>query len=161
MNTHLLAYSLSHSFHSHIHSFFKLGMVRSIINRKRKLQVNEMDTSASTLSDITEIALIETKPSSKEKKGTNKMGTNQGQRNGSLQELHNLYGCGSTLKCMRCPTVFDGTKRMRFHKEVGIKEGQETSLVFKCDHNTRDCKHTTTYLTVRKSSVIELSRGYE
>ena len=72
-----------------------------------------------------------------------------GEKNGTLQELCEKYGCANTLKCKGCSTIFDGSKRMRFHKTV-----HDNDLMFKCDHNIGDCK-TTTYLVIKTTPAID------
>lgn len=128
-------------------------MSKNIINRKRKVQqAEEADELSSTSSDSTIVAITTVKP--RKSPGPKKSTTPsyQGGLNGTLQDLHDQFMCGDTLKCKGCPTIFDGTKRLRFHKLVGQDNAgpeEYRDAMFKCDHNTKECK-TTTYLVVKR-----------
>jgi hypothetical protein len=121
-------------------------MSKNIISRKRKVQQQELEELSSTSSEgsIAPPVVIQA-PKVPRKPFSNYSDDN---KNHSLQDLDDNYNCGNTLKCKGCDTVFDGTKRMRFHKAVGV-DGTGNSLMYKCDHNTKECK-TTTYLVVRR-----------
>jgi hypothetical protein len=131
----------------------KKKMSKNIINRKRKVQqAEEADELSSTSSDSTIVAVVA--PKVRKAPGPKKADTPSytGALNGTLQDLHDQFGCEETLKCKGCQTVFDGSKRMRFHKLVGNENnGQEDQrdAMYKCDHNTKECK-TTTYLVVKR-----------
>ena len=122
-------------------------MSKNII-RKRKVQQQELDdlsTSSSEESIAPPIVIIK-QPKKVERKPFSNL--SEDSKNHTLQELDDVYNCGNTLKCKGCDTIFDGTKRMRFHKAVG-QDGTGNSLMYKCDHNTKECK-TTTYLVVKR-----------
>jgi len=128
-------------------------MSKNIINRKRKVQqAEEADELSSTSSDSTIVAITTTKPRKSPGPKKSTASSYQGGLNGTLQDLHDQFNCGDTLKCKGCMTNFDGTKRMRFHKLVGQDNSGPEELrdaMFKCDHNTKECK-TTTYLVVKR-----------
>lgn len=123
-------------------------MSKNIISRKRKVQQQqELDELSSTSSEASIVAPITLVPPEKTERKPLLNYTDT--KNHSLQDLDDNYDCGNTLKCKGCSTVFDGTKRMRFHKTVGQQDGAVVCLMYKCDHNTKECR-TTTYLVVRR-----------
>lgn len=123
-------------------------MSKNVINRKRKVQQQEEDDLSSTSSEnsIAPPEVVTKKAANTERKPFSNYRDDN--KNMTLQDLHDNYNCGNTLKCKGCTNVFDGSKRMRFHKAVG-QDGIGGSLMYKCDHNTKECK-TTTYLVVRR-----------
>ncbi len=131
-------------------------MSKNIINRKRKQQQEyAMDSSSSSSSDTENVLVPENvvvpvkQKTSKKVKQKSATPSYHGEKNGTLQELCEKYGCANTLKCKGCSTIFDFSKRMRFHKTV-----HGTDLMYKCDHNIEGCK-TTTYLVIKTTPAID------
>ena len=97
-------------------------MSKNIINRKRKQQQEyPMDSLSSSSSDTENVVNINinihgTNHNSLKVKRVKQKSTTtpsyHGERNGTLQELCEKYGCANTLKCKGCSTIFDGSKRM-------------------------------------------------